>query len=120
MIKAKIKNFHSPDIKNLENFTPEESDNFGFLLQLLIGPENKEGEESFDVTICTLKWLATEYSDPEQIVFLRHHILVRKYDWGFLSNCLNTHVRNCSGANWNEVAEKIARIGRWEFEDYKA
>jgi hypothetical protein len=29
-------------------------------------------------------------------------------------------VSQVSGATWREVAEKLARIGLWEFEDYQA
>jgi hypothetical protein len=28
-------------------------------------------------------------------------------------------VENVSGPAWHEVAEKVARLGLWEFEDYQ-
>ena len=41
----------------------------------------------------------------------------------FTEHCLRAFLtrrgENTSGETWNEVAEKVARLGLWEFEDYR-
>ncbi|MGQ5487003.1 hypothetical protein FA893_08770 [Photobacterium damselae subsp. piscicida] len=50
-MKAELKGIHSPEI-DFNAFGPEESDNFSFLLQAMIGLEGLEGEESFGIQVC--------------------------------------------------------------------
>ncbi len=52
-MNAELKRLHSPDVYDLENYQPENLEMFGFLLQAMVGPEGKEGEESFDIEVCT-------------------------------------------------------------------
>jgi len=69
-MKAKLKNLHSPDV-DLDSFWPENLENFGFLLQAMIGPEDQNAEESFNMQVCTPDWLKTHYTESD-IVFGRH------------------------------------------------
>jgi hypothetical protein len=46
--------------------------------------------------------LATDYNIPEAVT------LVRKY------------VEALEAESWEQLASKISRVARWEFEDYKA
>jgi hypothetical protein len=52
-MQAVLKGLHSIDIADLENYAPDEEDNFGFALRAMVGPMNREGEESVDITVCT-------------------------------------------------------------------
>lgn len=36
-----------------------------------------------------------------------------------LRSFLTRRIESASGDTWQEVAEKVARLGRWEFEDYE-
>ncbi len=85
----------------------------------MIGPKGEPGEESFDVTICTVGWL-TDRIHEARIVDLRHHVLVASYDYLRLERYLLRQVSACEGPSWPEVAALVGRIGRWEFEDYQA
>ena len=40
------------------------------------------------------------------------------YDWPALVAYFEALVAGCHGANWHEAAERLARYGWWEFEDY--
>lgn len=116
-MKARLKRLHSPDVPDLEKFVPA-SATFSLLIQMMVGPADGEGEESFDVQVCTPQWIESAYRG--QVVDLRHHIHVDKYDFGRIKSRLEGMVAACEGATWSEVAEKVGRIGRWEFEDYKS
>lgn len=52
-VKAILKGVVSPDVPDLAGYVPAEPENFGFLLQLLIGLEDDAGFESFGVMVCT-------------------------------------------------------------------
>ena len=116
-MNAELKRVHSPDIDDLENYRPENPEKFAFLLQAMVGPEGKEGEESFDIEVCTPKWLEETYK-LEDVVVGRHHLIVREYNYERIVNAIRDFLQLCSGEDWNEVAEKVARLGKWEFEDY--
>src|SRR5262249_18299278 len=118
-MRAKLKRLHSPDVSDLQAFVPAEPDNFGFLLQLMVGAEDEDGEESFDVQICTPSWL-TAWHRWNDVVSLRHSILVLHYDYARLVDAFQGMVESCTGSTWHEVAEKVSRLGHWEFEDYRA
>jgi hypothetical protein len=117
-MRAAIRRFHSPDVDDLESWSPPDPLCFGFLLQVLIGPEAGEGEESFDFIVCSPGWLAQRYSS-EAVVFGRHHLLLPfGYDFGRVRKAIVKLVSGVSGESWRDIALKLARYGRWEFEDY--
>lgn len=116
-MKPELKRLHSPDIDDLKNFFPSESDDFGFLLQIMVAPEGVDGEESFDVEVCTPKWLEKTHSQAP-IISGRHLLIVREYNYHKILNFIKEYLSDCSGKDWLAVAEKISRLGKWEFEDY--
>lgn len=116
-MRAAIRRLHSPDIDDLAHYHPPEPDRFGFLLQILVGPENGPGEESFDVEVCTPLWLLERHS-PEDILEGRHTLIVFEYDYNRLEEYVRKKVAKAVGATWDEVAGQLSRFGRWEFEDY--
>ena len=99
-MKAELKRVHSPDIKDLEHFVPENLDSFGFLLQAMIGPEGEDGEESFDIEVCTPKWLEETYG-LEDVVIGRHHLIMREYNYKRLVQSIENFLSRCYGENWN-------------------
>lgn len=114
---AELKRVHSPDVDNLISYQPKEPECFAFLLQAMIGPKGEEWAESFDIDVCTPKWLEKTYSSDE-VVIGRHHFIVNKYDYANIIRAIEKYLIHCSGSNWDEVGEKVSRLGRWEFEDY--
>ncbi|MBI1276558.1 MAG: hypothetical protein GC179_00380 [Anaerolineaceae bacterium] len=117
MIYPKLKSILSPDIPDLVNYHPEDSKNFGFVLQLLIGPKHAEGMESFQVTVCTPTWMAEHFNNDE-IVIGRHYLILFEFDYERLINRINKYLQLCADETWEQVAIKVGRLGLWEFEDY--
>jgi hypothetical protein len=116
-MRATIRRLHSPDIDDLVRYRPTEPDCFGFLLQILAGPENSPGEESFDVLVCSPRWIAETHS-PDDIIEGRHLLILLEYDFDRLERFLHMRIAEASGESWEDVAEKLSRFGRWEFENY--
>lgn len=116
MVRAILKGLHSPDVADLERYVPAEDDRFGFLLQLLVGPEGADGEESVDVMVVTPRWLADRVGDEP--MSLAHHVLVTRYDFPTLRRWLERRVERCVGESWDEVEEQLRRLGHWEFDGY--
>lgn len=116
-MNAKLKGLVSPDIGDLESYHPEDPSEFAFLLQLLVGPDKDEGMESFDVTVCTPKWMEKTFG-PDEVVIGRHYLFMREYNYLRMVIAIEKYLRHCSGSTWSEVASKVSRLGAWEFEDY--
>jgi len=83
----------------------------------MIGPKGELGEESFDFSVCTPSWLVDRQPEQEYR-FVRHHLLLKRYDYGLLHQAIQKLCDSVEGPNWRAVAEKLGRYGRWEFEDY--
>lgn len=114
---AELKGFYSTEIDDLENYRPEDPEKFAFGLQILVGPKGENVEESFDIEVCTLKWLEEAYGEDD-VIMGRHRLMVRYYNYKRIIDFIERYLRTCSGENWQEVAEKVARLGYWEFENY--
>jgi hypothetical protein len=118
VINPVLKRLHSPDALNLESFTPVDPTSFSLLLQAMFGPEGNEGEESFDILVCTPRWLASEV-ERKGLVDGRHHLVVSKFDLAQIRAFLVAYAKDCAGKTWPEAAVKLSRLGKWEFEDYR-
>lgn len=117
-MKAMIKNIFSPDVDMLETYQPEKNDEFSFLLQLIVGPEGEEGEEAFNIEVCTPKWIIAS-CNPEDIIVGRHRLIVLEYNYERLTHFLTDFCSRCIGDDWHQVVSKVSRLGHWEFEDYR-
>lgn len=117
-MRAIIKNVHSPDALDVGTYEPKDPENFNMLFQFLIGPADSEGEESFDIEVCTPKWILTNHN-KEDVVFGRYKIIVLEYNFQRIVSSVTKYVSTCSGETWSELSAKVSRIGRWEFEDYR-
>jgi hypothetical protein len=113
-----LKRLYSPDVFDLESFSPADPTCFSFLLHAMFGPKDGDGEESFDVLICTPGWLAGEV-ERSGVVNGRHHLIVRTFDIEQIRSFLVGYASTCTGRTWQEVAGKLSRLGKWEFEDFK-
>jgi hypothetical protein len=108
---------HSPDV-DLESFEPEDPENVGILIQMIVGPADGPGEESFDVVVCTTRWLERWVQEEGPLVG-RHHLIVDRFDRRRIGGFLTEAVESEEARTWPELALRIGRLGKWEFEDYQ-
>jgi hypothetical protein len=116
-MRAELKRLHSPDI-DLAAYWPDDQESFHFLLRAMIGPENSDASESFDFEVCTPAWLAMNRAS-EGLIFGRHWIIVFGYDLEAIESRLKRLCSRTMADTWQEIAKKLGRYGKWEFEDYR-
>lgn len=117
MMKAELKRIHSPDA-DLDVYYPDDPENFSLFLQLMIGPEGEDSEESFDILICTPKWIL-DNKKLEGVVLGRHMMIVFEYDFSIIKSVIFEQCQKCVGFDWQEISTKLSRFAHWEFEDYQ-
>jgi hypothetical protein len=117
-VKAEVRFFHSPNIDSLSLYVPPDPDNFAFLLQVMVGPSDRPGEELFDVEVCSPQWLSDRLQQ-EQLMIGRHHVFVAGHDWDRISALITRWVARCEGNSWSEVVQEVGRLGHLEFKDYR-
>lgn len=116
IVRPELKRLHSPDIYDLANFDVGVNEPFGILIQSMFGPKGVDSEESFDFIACNTSWI-------EQRIGLglfngRHHLIMIQFNLEEIKDYLTAAANQISCSTWDEVAEKLSRIGKWEFEDY--
>lgn len=109
-----------PDLDPVPQALADDQSEFCLTARMVVGPADTEGEESFDVTVCTPEWLAVQCRRQGGILDARHHLVVDydSFDHYALHNWLATRVARVEAATWHQLAEQLSRIGLWEFEDY--
>ena len=105
-----------PDPRTL----PGDAASFAFGARLMIGPLGGPGEESFDLTVCSPEWLAERCRDGEPFNGL-HHVIVdgESFDERVLRRWLADRVQAVEAASWQGIADRLGRLGWWEFEEYR-
>ncbi len=117
-IRAQVRAIRTSDMDDLAQYTPPDPKRFCVSVRAMVGPEAGKGEESFDINVCTPEWLA-EVCRAEGFVIGRHYLIVEQYDVAYLRRLITELIQKCEGNSWRDVAEKVSRIGFWEFEDYR-
>lgn len=118
MVAAQVKALMTVEHEPLESLTLKDPECFDVVVRAMVGPLGQEGEESFDVRVCTPESLA-QICEKDGFVFGRHRLVVNSYSPAKIRSVLTKFIERCSGDSWQEVAEKVSRIGLWEFEDYR-
>ncbi len=98
---------------------PADVAEFRMNARLIVGPADGPGEESFDVTVCSPQWLGQACRVSGGIYDARHHVVVDvgRFDQRALKEWFAARVRRLEGGDWGQIAERLGRLGYWEFED---
>lgn len=116
-MKPQVKRIHSPDVGDLESYAPDDPSRIGVLIQIMVGPAGRDGEEAFDLVVCTPQWLSTQIAGM-RVLNLRHHLLVDTWSWPAVVDYIEQSLASIDASTWQEVAALVGRLGKWEFEDY--
>jgi hypothetical protein len=102
---------------SLEVFRPDDPEDFNVEVRALIGPSDQDGEESFDITVCTPLSLIAELELRDH-AFIRRRLLVSNWAPKLVEEALRNRVTTITGDSWEEVANKLCEFAAWEFENY--
>jgi hypothetical protein len=120
---AKVKRLNSPDVINLEEFTPTRSESFGLLIEVFIGVSGEIWEEQFQIYVCTPLWLAENFANvsrhfnSDNFLSGSGYFFVKSYDYADMHQQIHKTFDAVSGENWQEIAQKLSKISWWEFDD---
>jgi hypothetical protein len=118
-VRAVLRRLHSPDSDPLEDFAPDDPESFSIFVQALVGPQDAEGEESFDFTITTASWLAEQPAPEKGFEFVHGVLLLSRWDYETVVRAISDLCRRTEGETWEEVGMSLSRYGHWEFADYR-
>lgn len=116
-MKVLLQSLHSPDLPDLKKNIPPDPKHFCILVQAMIGPEEGEGEESFDILLCTPSWLA-ENLDTNAYTWGRFYLFVPKYDFAIVWKAVENICSGIDVPDWDSAAAVLSQYGKWEFENY--
>ncbi len=88
------------------------------LVQVFAGPADGPGEEQFQVEVVTPAALRARLSKSQFLVG-RHLLITERFDWAATTDFLRARFEEPEAPTWPEVADKLARLGLWEFEEYR-
>ncbi len=113
-MRAEVKYFEWTDLER-DGLDPTEVDTTLFVFAA--GPSGEPGEEAFHATVCTPRGLEA-LVDRDGVVFGRHFVFVSSINTETVEAAIHDRLRRIDGDTWSQLAEKIGRLGFWEFEDY--
>jgi hypothetical protein len=116
-MRAVVRAIDSSDV-DLRAYRPADPEDDAVFITIYAGPADGPGEESFDVTVCTPKWLSRKARQSGPIIG-RHLLIVEPLVIEDVERFLKEQVERLEAPDWRSLGEKLGRIGLWEFEDYR-
>ncbi|MGE1005651.1 immunity 8 family protein [Ralstonia pseudosolanacearum] len=117
-MKAIVKSIDTGSHVAFDKYRPDDETCFGLWLTVLVGPDDEEGGHLYRILVCTADWIKRECLHSGA-VWGRHMLIVLCYDRDRIESEIAQYVDGCTGKDFWELAQKVARIGAWEFEDYQ-
>ncbi len=113
---AELKSLFSSDV-DLGAYWPSEPNIFNIWIRAMIGPQGEEASESFDFEVVSAD--SFHFNESNCAMWGRHKIILQHYDLSLVEKKIAELCRRTTGDSWLEIATKLARYGKWEFEDYQ-
>lgn len=108
----------SVDIDDLETWRPDDPA-FWVILDLKIASPGERGADIFNLYVCSPRALE-EIVAEKGVQDGRHLLILEEFDYPRIHAWVDTVLERSTGADWDEVADKLSRYFEWEFEDYVA
>jgi hypothetical protein len=115
MVTPKLKSIASTTF-DLLNYVPVNED-FCLSLDLLIGPADEDGMELFCLSVCSPRFVE-RFVEQERIAILRGYMVVDGFQLEAIRARIVKLLSGISGETWSDVAAKLSRYFRWEYEEY--
>ena len=107
---------HAIESPNLEPpALPSNPENCRIAIQLLVGPPDEPGSESFQFLVVTPLWLA----DQQEVRWGTGLLIVPRFSWEVVEHSIAKLLAGTPSKSWNEAAISLSRSMAWEFENYQ-
>jgi hypothetical protein len=114
---SEVKSIMSIEVFDLENYRPDNYEDFSVSITVTVGPKGEKAGDNFDIEVCTPQWLShNRHSDA---ILGKGKLIVFRCDMIIILARIRALFEGCVGSDWNDIAIKLSRIGQWEFEDFK-
>lgn len=117
-MQATLHTLQTLDGGDLAAFDPG-GEAFFLTVRALIGPAGQAGQETFDFDVCSIAWIRREFRDSEAVCG-RYRLIMEDFSLPVIERHVRHRVAQASGADWSEVAGKLAGWFRWESDGYRA
>jgi hypothetical protein len=114
-MRAAVRHFRWTELEDTERIL--DPDDALENLEVYVGPADGPGEERYQIQVCTPAALQ-RFLDQQPWLIGRHWLFVRRLVPDEMTSWLCGRIESLHGDTYDDVAQKIARIGLWEFEDY--
>ena len=115
-MRAELKSMMSPDVMDLRSWKPD-SEIFSLMLELEIGPKNRDDSDVFYLEVISPKALAAQVED-EGLLFGRGLLIMESFSYERLERFIEGWCAKTHGKTWEEMVEKLSRFAGYEFLDY--
>jgi hypothetical protein len=107
---------------DIPEFAPEDPSYFAVRLQIFVSDAPDAAPDSFDVTVCSPKWLADNLGHFErqspgaESVVIGHGLwLQERWDAEAIAKTIQTLVTSVAGDDWRDLANWLGRYIPWEY-----
>lgn len=114
---AELKSLSGTLGESLDELQPVRG-NFCHTLRAAIGILGEEGADAFEFDVCSPEYLESETASYP-ILSGEKLIITQRFDANHVEEFVRKRLHFATGKDWDEIAEKISKWARWEFEDYE-
>ncbi|MEM6454257.1 MAG: Imm8 family immunity protein [Acidobacteriota bacterium] len=116
MIKPHVQYYHLHNTKAEQGSTSDDPYNCSILVSAAIGATSSSGTNLFYFQFVTPQFLLNTLEE-DAFQLGRGLIIVPILYENAVEKALERVMTICKGKSWDEVTQKLARYGRWEYED---
>ena len=115
--QAQLKTLFGNSGELLEELQPIEG-SFCHTLRAEIGVRGEKGADAFEFDVCSPEFLESE-TENHPVFSGENLIIMKRFDPDRVEEFVHKRLRHATGKDWGEMAGKIGKWARWEFEDYR-
>ncbi len=117
-MRPRIESIGTPDGEPLESIKVADVRSFNEVVRVLIGPSVGEGEEIFDIYICSPGWIECQCEEKGYWLARRTWVLSH-WEVSLVRRAIQETVLRVTGNSWQAISQQLAAFMMWEFQDYK-
>ena len=117
MIRPKLMGLYSADAPEGEpaQFVPADPECCCLWVMAFVGEEGQEGHDTYQIGICTPRWLLTEGME-RGYEWGRFLLIVPRWDYGLVVRAIDELLAEAAGPDWETVSDRLARFAWAEWD----